>query len=99
MYAQSADRIGKERSMRMRQMKRLLARLKQLMDMTLSNHELLMKLGAARGKYPAAWRLFEVTVEAKATTFSYRLRRDKLRPVPAAASPATSPVSPVPPVA
>jgi len=81
VYAQSADRIGKERSMRMRQMKRLLARLKQLMGMTLSNQELLMKLGAARGKYPAAWRLFEVTVEAKATTFSYRLRRDKLRQV------------------
>lgn len=81
VYAQSADRIGKERSMRMRQMKRLLARLKQLMGMTLSNPELLMKLGAARGKYPAAWRLFEVTVEAKATTFSYRLRRDKLRQV------------------
>ena len=67
--------------MRMRQMKRLLARLKQLMGMTLSNQELLMKLGAARGKYPAAWRLFEVTVEAKATTFSFRLRRDKLRQV------------------
>jgi hypothetical protein len=81
VYAQSADRIGKERSMRMRQMKRLLARLKQLMDMTLSHQELLMKLGAARGKYPAAWRLFEVTVEAQATTFSYRLRRDKLRQV------------------
>lgn len=81
VYAQSADRIGKERSMRMRQMKRLLVRLKQLMDMRLSNQELLMKLGAARGKYPAAWRLFEVTVEAKATTFSYRLRRDKLRQV------------------
>ena len=81
VYAQSADRIGKERSMRMRQMKRLLARLKQLMDMTLSHQELLMKLGAARGKYPAAWRLFEVTVEPQATTFSYRLRRDKLRQV------------------
>ena len=40
-----------------------------------------MKLGAARGKYPAAWRLIEVTVEAKATTFSYRLQRDKLRQV------------------
>lgn len=51
------------------------------MGMTLSNQKLLMKLGAARGKYPAAWRLFEVTVEAKATTFSYRLRRDKLRQV------------------
>jgi len=81
VYAQSADRIGKERSMRIRQMKRFLARLKQLMGMTLSNKELLMKLGAARGKYPAAWRVFEVNIEPQATTFSYRLRRDKLRQV------------------
>ena len=79
VFAQSEDRVAKERAMRRRQMRLLAARLKQLTAMTLAHKELLMKLGAARSQYPAGWRLFDVEVADGATTFSYRLRRDKLR--------------------
>ena len=79
VFAQSADRIAKERAMRRRQLQRLLARLQQLAAMTQTSKELLMKLGAARSQYPVAWRLFDITVADEVPTFSYRLRRDKLR--------------------
>jgi len=46
VFAQSADRVAKERAMRNRQLKRLWARLKQLSGMTHTHKELLMKLGA-----------------------------------------------------
>ncbi len=50
VYAQSRDRVAKERAMRRRKVKWLWARLKQLSAMTtLTREELLMKLGAARG--------------------------------------------------
>ena len=81
VFAQSEDRIAKERAMRQRQLKRLWARLKQLSRMTLTGKELLMKLGAARHQYPAGWRLVEITVDDKDATFSYQLKRDKLRQV------------------
>jgi hypothetical protein len=47
---------------------------------------LLLKLGAAKGKYRAAWRLIDITIpESKApsvnVTFSFRLNRQKLREV------------------
>ena len=80
VFAQSADRIAKERAMRNRQLKRLWARLKQLSDMTLTK-ELLMKLGAARSQYPSAWRLVDVQVHDQNPTFTYRLNRDKLKQV------------------
>lgn len=67
--------------MRKRQLKRLWARLKQLAGMTLTHKELLMKLGAARSRYPAAWRLVEVKVHDQDPTFTYRLNRDKLKQV------------------
>src|SRR5271168_5484963 len=38
-----------------------------------------MKLGAARAKAPAAWRLIDVDVPAGGATFSYTLNRNKLR--------------------
>ena len=81
VFAQSADRIAKERAMRKRQLKRLWARLKQLSQMTLTHKELLMKLGAARGRYPSGWRLVDVQVHAQNPTFTYRLKRDKLKQV------------------
>lgn len=79
VFAQSEDRVAKERAMRRRQMRLLAARLKQLATMTLTHQERLMKLGAARHQYPAGWRLFDVEVAEGAATFRYRLRRDKLR--------------------
>lgn len=81
VFAQSHDRIAKERAMRKRQLKRLWARLKQLSQMRLTREQLLMKLGAAREKTPAGWRLVEVSVSQQSANFTYRLKRDKLREV------------------
>ena len=81
VFAQSADRVAKERAMRQRQLKRLWARLKQLSEMTLTQQELLMKLGAARSQYPSGWRLVEVKVEKHTPRFTYRLQRDKLKQI------------------
>jgi transposase len=79
VYAQSRDRVAKERAMRRRQLKWLWQRLKQLAGMKLTREELLMKLGAARAHAPTAWRLIAVDVAEDRATFSYRLDRDKLR--------------------
>ena len=81
VFAQSHDRIAKERAMRKRQLKRLWARLAKLASMRLSREALLMKLGAAQNQSPSAWRLVEVTVDEQAASFHYALRRDKLREV------------------
>jgi DDE family transposase len=79
VLAQSADRVGKERSMRRRQLKWLWARLKQLSTMKLKREELLMKLGAAKQKSPSAYRLVQVEVDKDKAAFTYRLDREKLR--------------------
>ncbi len=79
VFAESRDRVAKERSMRRRQMKWLWARLEKLSTMELTRDQLLMKLGAAKSKTPTAWRLVELTVAESAGTFSYRLNRDKLK--------------------
>ncbi len=79
VFAQSADRVAKERAMRRRQLKWLCARLKQLSAMRLTREELLMKLGAARQKTPTARRLIEIEVSPSSGVFSYRLDRNKLR--------------------
>src|SRR6266853_1582532 len=81
VFAQSADRIAKERSMRRRQLKWLWARLAQLQGMQLTRDELLMKLGSARSKVPGAWRLAWVRVSECGSDFAYRLDRKKLRQV------------------
>jgi hypothetical protein len=68
--------------MRRRKLKWLWARLKQIAAMdNLSHKELLMKLGAARAKAAAAWRLLDVEVAEKDATFTFALNRDKLRTV------------------
>jgi len=79
VFAESRDRVAKERAMRRRQLKWLWRRLAQLAGMTLTREELLMKLGAARSQAPTAWRLVTVTVAKDSPTFSYRLDRNKLR--------------------
>ena len=56
VLAESKDRVNKERSMRRRQLKGLWKRLKELAQMELKRDQLLLKLGAARQQYPAAWR-------------------------------------------
>jgi hypothetical protein len=79
VFAQSADRIAKERSMRRRQLKWLWARLAQLTDMRLSRDVLLMKLGSAQSKVPTAWRLLDVKVDKDGPGFTYQLNRHKLK--------------------
>jgi len=81
VFAESRDRIAKERSMRHRQLKWLWERLKKLSTMKLTRDALLMKLGAAQTKAPAAWRLIEINVPKRGASFTYRLDRDKLRQV------------------
>ena len=79
VFAQSRDRVAKERAMRRRQLKWLWKRLTEIAAMKLTREELSMKLGAARSHAPTAWRLVAVKVPKGSTTSSYRLKRDKLR--------------------
>ena len=81
VFAESRDRIAKERSMRRRQLKWLWARLKKLTTMTLTRNALLMKLGSAQTQAPGAWRLIEIDVAESTASFTYRLDRAKLRHV------------------
>jgi transposase len=96
VFAESEDRVHKERAMRRRQLKALLQRLQELQQMTLKDmRQLLIKLGEAKGRYRAAWRLVDLvlpemrtpsTVPPASTTdnasrFSFKLNRDKLRQV------------------
>ena len=67
--------------MRRRKLKWLWARLKQIAAMNLEHEELLMKLGAARAKARAAWRLIDVEVNPNGAAFSFALNRKKLRQV------------------
>jgi hypothetical protein len=60
VFAQSRDRINKERSMRRRALKSLWKRLKELHKMRLKASALLLKLGEARGRWRAAWRLVDI---------------------------------------
>jgi hypothetical protein len=66
VFAQSRDRIHKERAMRRRQLRRLVQRLKQLQRMKVKRTQLLMKLGEAKARYRAAWRLIEITLNDSA---------------------------------
>jgi Transposase DDE domain len=81
VLAQSRARIHKERAMRRRKLKWLWARLTEIAAMELNREELLMKLGAARAKAPAAWRLVNIVVAPEEATFSFALDRAKLRQV------------------
>jgi transposase len=87
VLAKSIDRVNKERAMRQRQLRALLKRLKELHEMKFnSTQTLLLKLGAAKGKYRAAWRLIDIVMpqpidRSKKVRFSFRLNRQKLRSV------------------
>jgi len=86
VLAQSTDRVNKERAMRRRQLKGLWARLKELRKMKLKRDALLLKLGAAKQEWPAAWRLVAVRIPqarqpVNEKTFGFELRKDKLREV------------------
>src|SRR5271167_813970 len=79
VFAQSDDRVSKERAMRRRQLKWLWKRLRQVATMEISREELLMKLGGARSKAPAAWRLVDVEIDKERPSLTFALNRKKLR--------------------
>jgi hypothetical protein len=81
VYAESVDRVTKERAMRKRQMKWLWKRLRELVVMEISREEMLMKLGAARSRAPGAWRLVDIEMDTESAMFIYTLNRQKLRQV------------------
>jgi transposase len=65
VLAESKARVSKERSMRRRQLRGLWKRLQELAQMELERDQLLLKLGAAKQQYPAAWRLAQVSHDLK----------------------------------
>ena len=75
MLARSRARIDKERTMRPRKLKWLWAGSRSS-AMRLKRDELLMKLGAARSKARAAWRLVDIEVDWQIASFSHTLNRD-----------------------
>jgi hypothetical protein len=79
VYAESVDRVSKERAMRRRQLKWLWKRLRELAAMEVPREEMLMKLGAARARAPTAWRLVDITMDKDSSMFIYALNRQKLR--------------------
>jgi transposase len=85
VFAQSQARVHKERAMRRRQLKALWKRLGQLQQMKLKARELLLRLGEAKGRYRAAWRLIDFQLPKPTTeeiaSFSFALNRQKLRQI------------------
>jgi hypothetical protein len=79
VYAESVDRVSKERAMRKRQLKWLWKRLRELAAMEVPREEMLMKLGAARARAPTAWRLVDIEMDKESAMFIYALNRQKLR--------------------
>ncbi|MGH8211152.1 MAG: IS1634 family transposase [Steroidobacteraceae bacterium] len=79
VFAESVDRVRKERAMRRRQLKWLWKRLRELAAMEIPREEMLMKLGAARARAPTAWRLVDIEIDKQGARFIYALNRQKLR--------------------
>ncbi len=86
VLARSRGRQHKERGMRRRRLKRLWQRLHELQQQKPSRDQLLLKLGAAKKEAGRAYGLIEVQLPKAdqpitAETFTFRLRKDKLRTV------------------
>ncbi len=84
VLAKSGDRVNKERAMRRRRLKKLWRRLGDLRRQKLGRDQLLIKLGAAKKDAGRAWGLVEIGLPkadqaVSPETFTYRLRKDKLR--------------------
>lgn len=79
VFAESVDRVSKERAIRKRQLKWLWKRLRELAAMEVPREEMLMKLGAARARAPTAWRLVDIEMGKESSRFIYALNRQKLR--------------------
>jgi transposase len=84
VLAQSDARIGKERGMRRKRLRRYIERLKALQGQSLTRDQLLMKLGAAKHDAGRAASLVKVSWAKEASTtasLEFRLDRERLRQV------------------
>ena len=87
VFVESRDRVVKERSMRRRKLKRLWARLGELRARKpFPRDRLLLSLGAAKKEAGRVWGLVKMRLPAPgetvdATTFRFKLDREKLRGV------------------
>jgi hypothetical protein len=86
VLAKSGARVHKERAMRQRRLKKLWARLGELQGQKLTRDELLLKLGAAKKDAGRAYALVAIGLPepaqaVSAETFTFALRKDKLRVV------------------
>ena len=103
ILARSHPRILKERAMRRRRLKILWRRLHEMQQQTLTRDALLLELGAAKKEAGRAHHLVEVQLPdpnqpVTPETFTFSLRRDKLRtvaiPIRLCAAPKRSPMYP-----
>ena len=86
LLARSQGRRQKERGIRRRRLKQLWKRLRELQHQKLSRDDLLLKLGAAKTAAGTTYRLLEIhlpsaTQEVNAQSFTFSLRKEKLRAV------------------
>jgi hypothetical protein len=84
ILAKSDGRLGKERGMRRRRLKKLWRRLAALRRQKLSRDQLLLKIGAAKKDAGRAFALVDIQLPeidqpVSPETFSYSLRKDRLR--------------------
>jgi len=85
VLAQSRDRVAKERAMRRRRLRRLLARLEELRNMKqLKRDDLLLKIGQAKAEAGRAFGLVNLVLPlpkeaVTPETFTFRINRKKLR--------------------
>jgi len=86
ILAESLGRVQKERAMRLRKLRRLLTRLRELQEQAPRRDQLLMALGAAKAEAGRLYSVMKITVPAprektNPDTFHFRLDRAKLRTV------------------
>jgi transposase len=86
VFAKSRERMHKERAMRRRRLKELLARLRELAGMQLTRDALLIKLGQAKAKAGRAFSLVDLGLPkarepVNAQTFTFAINKTKLREV------------------
>ncbi len=84
ILARSRARTLKERGMRQRRLKKLWRRLHELQQQKLTRDQLLIKLGAAKKEAGRAYQLVHINLpeqdqDVTPKTFTFSLRRDKLR--------------------
>jgi transposase len=84
VFAQSRDRVHKERAMRQRSLRKLLTKLTKLQEMKLKRDQLLVKIGEAKAAAGRAYYLVDIHLPepreaVNAQTFTFQLNCAKLR--------------------